>query len=149
MPFLHPLTKSYFHMKVHPWKIKLSHWARVTHICVGKTSQLCFRYWLVAWNIVNLNLMNKIQWIPKWNSYIFIQENAYENVVCEMAAILPRPQCVKPALGDQVMITLPAPMINQLIHTYTCYQVSTYQEWRCKQILCVKLVCKFKRLWEE
>ena len=30
------------------------------------------------------------------NSYIFyIQENAFENVVCEMPAILSRPQCVK------------------------------------------------------
>ena len=29
---------------------------------------------------------------------IFIRENAFENVVCEMAAILPRPQCVKIAI---------------------------------------------------
>ena len=29
------------------------------------------------------------------NSNIFIQENALENVVCEMASILSRPQCVK------------------------------------------------------
>ena len=29
------------------------------------------------------------------NSYIFIQENAFENVFCEMASILCRPQCVK------------------------------------------------------
>ena len=28
-------------------------------------------------------------------SYIFIQENAFNNVVCKMAAILCRPQCVK------------------------------------------------------
>ena len=30
----------------------------------------------------------------KWNSNIFIQENALENVVCEMASILSGPQCV-------------------------------------------------------
>ena len=30
----------------------------------------------------------------KRNSYIFIKENAFENVVSEMAAILSRPQCV-------------------------------------------------------
>ena len=29
-----------------------------------------------------------------WNSYIFIQENEFRNVVCEMAAILSQPQCV-------------------------------------------------------
>ena len=39
--------------------------------------------------------MNKLRWNLKRNSYIFIQENAFENIVCEMAAILSRPQCVK------------------------------------------------------
>ena len=29
------------------------------------------------------------------NSNIFIQENVFESVVCEMASILSRPQCVK------------------------------------------------------
>ena len=32
--------------------------------------------------------------ILRRNSYIFIQENSFENVVCEMAAILSRPQWV-------------------------------------------------------
>ena len=27
--------------------------------------------------------------------YIFIQENAFENVVCEMVVVLSQPQCVK------------------------------------------------------
>ena len=27
--------------------------------------------------------------------HTFIEENAFQNVVCEMAAILSRPQCVK------------------------------------------------------
>ena len=27
--------------------------------------------------------------------YIFIQENTFENVICEMATILSQPQCVK------------------------------------------------------
>ena len=35
------------------------------------------------------------QWNINRNSYIFIQENALECVVCEMSAILSRPQCVK------------------------------------------------------
>ena len=48
-----------------------------------------------CWNIVSSNLRNKLQWNLKWNSCTFIQENAFENVVCEMAAILSRPQCVK------------------------------------------------------
>ena len=32
--------------------------------------------------------MNKFQWNLKQNSYIFIQENAFENVIYETAAIL-------------------------------------------------------------
>ena len=51
-----------------PAHIVLSHWGRVMYVCVG-------------------NLTG--------NSYILIQENAFVNVVREMAAILSRPPCVK------------------------------------------------------
>ena len=40
------------------------------------------------WNIVNSNLSNKRERKHKRNSYIFIQENVFENVVCEMVTIL-------------------------------------------------------------
>ena len=70
------------------------------------TNQYCFRKWLVAWtapshfwnqcwDIVNWTLRNKLQWNLKRNAYIFIQENAFENVVWKMVAILSGPQCVK------------------------------------------------------
>ena len=39
-------------------------------------------------------LRNKLQWNFNWISNIFIQENVFENVVCEMASISYRPQCV-------------------------------------------------------
>ena len=39
---------------------------------------------------VNSNLRNKLQWTLKRNSYILIQENAFEYVAWEMAAILSR-----------------------------------------------------------
>ena len=48
-----------------------------------------------CWNIVDWNFRDKLQWNLKQNSYIFIQENAFENVVSSMVAILTRPQCVK------------------------------------------------------
>ena len=48
-----------------------------------------------CWDIFNSNLSNKFQWNLKRNSHICIQENAFENVACETAAILSRPQCVK------------------------------------------------------
>ena len=48
-----------------------------------------------CWNIVNRNLRNTHQWNLKQNSHIFIQENAFENVICEMMTISSRPRCVK------------------------------------------------------
>ena len=45
--------------------------------------------------IVNWTLANIFQWKFNQNTAIFIEENARETVVCEMASILSRPQCVK------------------------------------------------------
>ena len=84
----------------------LTHWGRVTHICVGKLINIGSDNGLspgrrqanhlsLCWNIVNSTLRNKLQWNINRNWYISIQENAFENVVCEMSAILSRPQCVK------------------------------------------------------
>ena len=67
-----------------------------------------FRQWLVAWsapshylnqcsNIVNWTLRNNLQWNLNRISFIFIQENVFENVVCKMAIISSRPQCVNKA----------------------------------------------------
>ena len=88
-----------FHVSV-TWP--LTHWGRMTHICVSKLTITgsdnglsSGRHQAIIWDIVNWNVVNKLQWNLKRNSYIFIQENAFENVVCEMAAILSRPQCVK------------------------------------------------------
>ena len=63
------------------------------------------RQWLVAWptpsyyvnqcwNIVNWTLGAKLQRNLNRNSCILFQENAFENVVWKMVAILIRPQCV-------------------------------------------------------
>ena len=49
-----------------------------------------FHYLMQCWNIVNWTHGNKLQWNLNQNLYIFIQENASENVVCEIAAILSR-----------------------------------------------------------
>ena len=44
-------------------------------------------------NIVNWTL--RVQWNFNKNSHVFIQEITFENVICEMAGMLSRPQCVK------------------------------------------------------
>ena len=85
----------------------LTHWGPVTHICVSKViiigsdngllpGRRQSHYLNQCWNIVNWTLRNKLQWNINGNQYIFIQENAFENVVCELTAILSRPQCVNP-----------------------------------------------------
>ena len=72
-------------------QVKLIDWGWVMHISVSKLTFIGSDYLIQCWNIVNSNPRNKFQ----WNSHIFIQENAFENV-CKMAAILPQPQCVNP-----------------------------------------------------
>ena len=64
-----------------------------------KLGQHWFRYWLVAysapshylnqcWFIATWTLRNKLQWNFNQSTKVFIHENAYENIVCAMAAIL-------------------------------------------------------------
>ena len=43
-----------------------------------------------CWNIVSWTFVNKLQWSLHRNKKLFIHENALENVVCEMVAILSR-----------------------------------------------------------
>ena len=82
----------------------LTHWGRVTHICVSKLAYLVqimacawkapSHYLNQCWNIVNWTSGNKLKCNLNRNLYFFIQANAFENVVWKMAAILSRPQCV-------------------------------------------------------
>ena len=50
--------------------------------------------------------MNELQWNFNRNSNIFIQENEFESVVFEMAAILSRPQCVKENQAITIVIVV-------------------------------------------
>ena len=83
----------------------LTHWGWVMYICIGKITIIGSDnglspgwhqaiYLNQCWNTVNSNLRNKLQWNLKQNSHIFIEENACENVVCQLAANLSQPQCV-------------------------------------------------------
>ena len=72
-----------------------NHHTLVPHICVGESGFLWFRIRLVACSapnhcIVNCTLKNKFHWHFNRNLNIFLHENALENVMCEMAAILSR-----------------------------------------------------------
>ena len=48
-----------------------------------------------CWVIVNWTLRNKLQWNFVQNTKLFIHKNAFENIICEMAAILSRGWWVK------------------------------------------------------
>ena len=53
------------------------------------------KYQNQCWSIINWTHRNKLQWNLNRKLYIFIHENAFQNVVCKMAVILSRPQCAK------------------------------------------------------
>ena len=69
---------------------KLSRYRGISKVNSLRPSEAYMRQWSNHWT-----LGNKLQWNFNRNSNIFIQENALQNVVCEMASILSRPQCVK------------------------------------------------------
>ena len=63
----------------------------------------------IIWTNPGISLVwplgKKLQWNLNRNAYIFILENALENVVRKMAAILSRPQCVSTvATGSEIVI---------------------------------------------
>ena len=108
----------------------ISHWGRVTHICVRKLGYHWFRQCLVAWSapshhlnqfwyIVNWTPRNKLQWNLKRNSYVFIQENRFENVARKATVILSRLQYVKPGFCK-----------NRYTHYDTLKSFSRSQYWQ-------------------
>ena len=52
-----------------------------------------------------LEYCHKIKLIRFQNSNVFVQENAFENVVCEMAASLSRPQSVNNSVHPRSMLS--------------------------------------------
>ena len=89
-----------WHMQTTLFVIALTHLPLVQHICVSKSGQRWFRWWLVAYSapsnylnqccfIVNWTLRSKLQWNSNQNTKLFIRENVPETIVCEVAAICP------------------------------------------------------------
>ena len=64
--------------------ISITHWGRVMHICVGNIPIISSDNGLPP---------GQLQW--NLNSNSIIDENTFENVICEMMSILFRHQCVK------------------------------------------------------
>ena len=87
--------------------ISLTHWGRVMHICVGRLTIIVSdngtspdRCQDIIWTTAGILLIGPLgtnfNEIFYQNSCIYIQENAFKNIVCKTAAILSQPQCVNP-----------------------------------------------------
>ena len=63
------------------------------HHAVLHRCQYLSHYLNQCWNIIIWTLKNKFQWNLNQNKYFFNSRNVFENVVCNMASILSRPQC--------------------------------------------------------
>ena len=63
--------------------IDVNSWSRVMRSAPSHYLKQC-------WNIINWTLAKKLQWNLNRNSHTFIKENAFENVVWKMTAILSR-----------------------------------------------------------
>ena len=81
-------------------------------LCISETGQNWFRmlvacsvpshYLSQCWDIiVNWTLRNILQWNFNQNIKFFLHKNAYENIVCEMAAILSRGRWVNSAVYSE------------------------------------------------
>ena len=85
-----------------------------------------------CWSIVNWTLKNKLYWIFNRNHNIYIQETAFKNAVCEMVAILSRPQCVNITFcGTQMATddTVYSILSQSNIHWFYCATQGT-QSWQ-------------------
>ena len=74
-----------------------------------------------CWEIVNWTLKNKIHWNLNSNTNIFIHENAFENIVCEIAAILSKGRWVNSSSHhyDDVIMSTMASQITSLTVVYS------------------------------
>ena len=139
------------------WCRCLTHWGRVTQICVSKPTIIGsdnglspgrrqdIIYLNQCWNFVYWTLGNKFQRKLNPNSYIFKQENAFENVVWERAAILARSQCVNSSRhGDVFMRQQTAPLS---IKTMAC-QFGAKPSFKLLKIFFIALMGTFLMIFE-
>ena len=94
------LTHWGIYVSHHEASFVLTQWGRVTHIWDRKIITIVSDNGLspgwgqaVIWTSAGILLIgSKLQLNFDWNLYIFIHENAFENVVCKMASISSRTQ---------------------------------------------------------
>ena len=124
-------------MPYNEWVI-LTHWGRVTHICVGNLTIIGSnnrlspgRLQAIIWTNAGILLIgplgtnfSEIFAEITTFSFIFVQENVFESVVCEMAAILSQSHCVN-SLFQTADIRVHVVHINHVIITWRYRSEST------------------------
>ena len=73
-----------------------------------------------------MTLRDKFQWIINQNSYIFIQENAFHNVVCEMSTILSWPPPFHANHPDQISVRKSARNQLNILGIYQIFKLPLY-----------------------
>ena len=81
---------------------ELTHWGRVTHPGWRIYASVPNHYLNQYWFIVNWTLRNKLQWNFNQSYNSFGQENAFENVVRKLAAILSWRRNEMSAMASQI-----------------------------------------------
>ena len=74
---------------LNPIWVRLLDWSQLSNPCPAPS------HYLKQCIIVNWPLRNKLLWNSNQNTKVFIHENAFEKIVCDMVAILPRGRWVK------------------------------------------------------
>ena len=105
----------------------------MTHIWVSKLDNYWLGYWIMAWRrshyltqcwlIVNSTPGSISKWNVNQNSNIFIQANAFENVVCQKSGILSRPQYVNTKLSSYLYLYI-CVVSNNMRYIMICFRAS-------------------------
>ena len=107
-----------------PSNYGLTHWGRAKHICASKLTRIGWdnglspgRSQAIIWINVGLLPIETLgtNFSEIFSEMHFIQENTFENAVCEMAAVLSRPQCV-----SRIVVAT-----NRKSYVSRCYHVNS------------------------
>ena len=90
-------------------------------------------------------LEKTLQWNFNRNSYIFINENVFENDVCEMAIISCRPECVK---RFRIIRTKISEKLYNVIINYSC-PIRIFLMWRARMIPIISVLGWFGSITQE
>ena len=107
--------------------VGLTHWGRMTYICVSKLTIIGSDNGLspgqcqaIIWTNAGILLIQTFNEISSdIHTISFIQENVFENVICEEAAILSQPQCISRGGG---------------VGWWQAYMLAPSASWYCCQI---------------